>query len=278
MTEPILEVEGLVKVFVASSGVVRAVDDVSFSIARGEAFGLVGESGSGKSTTARCILRLLEPTAGKVRLDGEDLLAVSGDRLRALRRRIQIVFQDPYASLNPRMKVRDLVAEGLIVHGIERNQHARDVRVRELIELVGLDASALPRYPHAFSGGQRQRIAIARALAVEPDILVCDEPVSSLDVSIQAQILNLFADLRERLGLTILLIAHDLAIVRHLCDRVAVMEAGRIVEVGSTTGIYSAPQHAYTRELLLSTPVPDPVIERERRRSRRAMSEPMVAL
>ena len=275
MAKPLLSVDRLSVTFNRRHTV---VDDISFSIARGEAFGLVGESGSGKSTTARCILRLLEPTAGKVRLDGEDLLAVSGDRLRALRRRIQIVFQDPYASLNPRMKVRDLVAEGLIVHGIERNQHARDVRVRELIELVGLDASALPRYPHAFSGGQRQRIAIARALAVEPDILVCDEPVSSLDVSIQAQILNLFADLRERLGLTILLIAHDLAIVRHLCDRVAVMEAGRIVEVGSTTGIYSAPQHAYTRELLLSTPVPDPVIERERRRSRRAMSEPMVAL
>jgi peptide/nickel transport system ATP-binding protein len=268
MKGPILEVRNLVKVYPSSGGPIRAVDGVSFAISAGEALALVGESGSGKSTTARCIVRLAVPTSGTVLVDGEDIFLLRSRRLRHLRRRIQIIFQDPYSSLNPRMTVRQLVEEGLIVHRLVANPAARYQRVNELMELVGLDETALPRYPQAFSGGQRQRIAIARALSVGPDILVCDEPVSSLDVSIQAQILNLFTDLRERLGLTTLLIAHDLAVVRYVCDRVAVMHQGQLVELGSTRDVYGAPKHPYTRELLLATPIPDPQLERERRRVR----------
>ena len=263
-----LEVVDLVKTYRTAAGIVRAVDGVNLFVRRGESFGLVGESGSGKTTLARCVLRLVRPTSGAVLLDGEDIVPASSRRMRILRRRIQIVFQDPFSSLNPRMDVETLIAEGLVVHGLYPDGQARRRRVVELLELVGLAGVALQRHPHSFSGGQRQRIAIARALAVEPEILILDEPVSSLDVSMQAQILNLFVDLRHRLGLTILLISHDLAVVQYLCDRVAVMQAGRIVETADSRLLYSAPKHPYTKELLLATPVPDPELERRRRRDR----------
>jgi ABC-type oligopeptide transport system ATPase subunit len=267
--EPLLEVRGLTKEFGSRRGdALRAVDDVSFAVGAGETFGLVGESGSGKSTTARCIVRLVEPTAGTVRLLGRDVLAASHGELLRLRRDMQIVFQDPYASLNPRMSVEALVTEGMLVHGLADSRGERRTRAVELLELVGLGEEHLRRHPRSFSGGQRQRISIARALAVEPKLLVCDEPVSAVDVSVQAQILNLFKDLQERLGLTLLFIAHDLAVVRHLCDRIAVMSKGRIVETGTREEIYGAPKHPYTRDLLLAAPVPDPERELERRRRR----------
>lgn len=268
-----LEVVDLVKTYPTAAGTVRAVDGVSLFVRRGESFGLVGESGSGKTTLARCVLRLVRPTSGAILLDGEDIVPVSSRRMRMLRRRIQIVFQDPFSSLNPRMDVGSLIAEGLIVHGLYPDVQARRMRVVELLELVGLGGVELQRHPHSFSGGQRQRIAIARALAVEPEILVLDEPVSSLDVSMQAQILNLFANLRSSLDLTILLIAHDLAVVRYLCNRVAVMQAGTIVETADSSLLYSDPKHPYTKELLLATPVPDPELERQRR-SARASGDP----
>ena len=268
-----LEVVDLVKTYPTAAGTVRAVDGVSLFVRRGESFGLVGESGSGKTTLARCVLRLVRPTSGAILLDGEDIVPVSSRRMRMLRRRIQIVFQDPFSSLNPRMDVESLIAEGLVVHGLYPDVQARRMRVVELLELVGLGGVELQRHPHSFSGGQRQRIAIARALAVEPEILVLDEPVSSLDVSMQAQILNLFANLRSSLDLTILLIAHDLAVVRYLCNRVAVMQAGTIVETADSSLLYSDPKHPYTKELLLATPVPDPELERQRR-SARASGDP----
>ena len=269
MSVPLLQVHHLTKEFTRKSGVfgtgtpVRAVDDVTFDIAEGETFGLVGESGSGKTTTGRCILRLLEPTSGEVRFRGDDVLAFSRKRLREARRDMQIVFQDPFSSLNPRMRVRAIVEEPLIIHRMG-SKAERDARVRELFELVGLDPSQLSRYPHQFSGGQRQRIGLARALALNPSLVIADEPVSALDVSVQAQVVNLLMDLQERLQLTYLFIAHDLRLVRHICSRTAVMYLGRIVEMGETEAIFASPAHPYTRALLSAIPVPDPTAPRQR--------------
>jgi oligopeptide transport system ATP-binding protein len=236
---------------------------VSFTIDEGETFGLVGESGSGKTTTGRCVLRLVEPTSGEVRFRGEDVLGFSKARMRQARRDMQIVFQDPYSSLNPRMRVGDIVEEPLVIHRIG-DKPARRARVAELFELVGLDSSQLARYPHQFSGGQRQRIGLARALALNPSLVIADEPVSALDVSVQAQVINLLMDLQERLKLTYLFIAHDLRLVRHICSRVAVMYLGKIVEVGATEALFSAPAHPYTRALLSAIPMPDPAAARQR--------------
>jgi oligopeptide transport system ATP-binding protein len=266
---PLLEVRHLVKEFTRRHGLfqkssaVRAVDDVSFTIDEGETFGLVGESGSGKTTTGRCILRLIEPTSGEVRFRGEDVLGFSRARMRQARRDMQIVFQDPYSSLNPRMRVGAIVEEPLIIHKTGTRQQRR-ARVAELFELVGLDPSQLPRYPHQFSGGQRQRIGLARALALNPSLIIADEPVSALDVSVQAQVINLLMDLQQRLKLTYLFIAHDLRLVRHICSRVAVMYLGRIVEMGPTERLFDAPAHPYTRALLSAIPVPDPEAPRQR--------------
>ena len=266
---PLLEVSRLTKRFVRGGGLLRrratvtAVDDVSFAIEEGETFGLVGESGSGKTTTGRCILRLVEPTSGSVAFRGEDVLAFSRTRLREARRHMQIVFQDPYSSLNPRMRARTIVEEPLIIHGLGDKQVRRD-RVAELFHLVGLDPVHLERRPHEFSGGQRQRIGLARALALNPSFLVLDEPVSALDVSVQAQVINLLMDLQQQLQLTYLFIAHDLRLVEHICSRVAVMYLGRIVEVGPTAALFDAPQHPYTRALLSAIPVSDPDTPRQR--------------
>ena len=266
---PLLEVKNLVKEFTRRQGlfsvpsVVRAVDVVSFSITEGETFGLVGESGSGKTTTGRCILRLIEPTAGEVRFKGEDVLAFSRARMRAARRDMQIVFQDPYSSLNPRMRAGAIVEEPLIIHRTGPKLERR-ARVAELFELVGLDPTQLARYPHQFSGGQRQRIGLARALALNPSLIIADEPVSALDVSVQAQVVNLLMDLQQRLKLTYLFIAHDLRLVRHICDRVAVMYLGKIVETGPTESLFAAPAHPYTRALLSAIPIPDPAAPRQR--------------
>lgn len=245
------------------SSVVRAVDGVTFSIDEGETFGLVGESGSGKTTTGRCILRLIEPTSGSVHFKGEDVLRFSRARMRQARRDMQIVFQDPYSSLNPRMRVGAIVEEPLIIHKMGAKAERR-ARVAELFELVGLDATQLTRYPHQFSGGQRQRIGLARALALNPSLIIADEPVSALDVSVQAQVVNLLMDLQDRLKLTYLFIAHDLRLVRHICGRVAVMYLGRLVETGPTESLFAAPAHPYTRALLSAIPVPDPTAPRER--------------
>jgi ABC-type oligopeptide transport system ATPase subunit len=266
---PLVEVSHLVKRFVRDGGlfrkgtVVAAVDDVSFAIEEGETFGLVGESGSGKTTTGRCMLRLVEPTSGAVRFRGEDVLAFSSRRMREARRQMQIVFQDPYSSLNPRMKARQIVEEPLVIHRLG-NRAARRARVAELFHLVGLDPAHLERYPHQFSGGQRQRIGLARALALNPSFLILDEPVSALDVSVQAQVVNLLTDLQQQLKLTYLFIAHDLRLVEHICSRVAVMYLGKIVEMGSAAALFEAPQHPYTRALLSAIPVPDPDAARQR--------------
>jgi peptide/nickel transport system ATP-binding protein len=260
---PLVEVSHLVKHFVRNAGVLRkgtlvkAVDDVSFAIEAGETFGLVGESGSGKTTTGRCVLRLVEPSSGSVRFRGEDVLGFSRRRLREARREMQIVFQDPYSSLNPRMRARQIVEEPLIIHRLG-DRAARRARVAELFQFVGLDAAHLPRYPHEFSGGQRQRIGLARALALNPSFLVLDEPVSALDVSVQAQVINLLVDLQRRFQLTYLFIAHDLRLVEHICTRVAVMYLGKIVEMGPTAALFAAPRHPYTCALLSAIPIPDP--------------------
>jgi peptide/nickel transport system ATP-binding protein len=266
---PLLEVRDLVKEFTRKQGIfgaataVRAVDGVTFSIDQGETFGLVGESGSGKTTTGRCILRLIEPTSGEVRFRDEDVLRFSRTRMRDARRDMQIVFQDPYSSLNPRMRVGRIVEEPLVIHGIGARAERRE-RVIELFELVGLDPSQLARYPHQFSGGQRQRIGLARALALNPSFIIADEPVSALDVSVQAQVVNLLMDLQERLKLTYLFIAHDLRLVRHICSRVAVMYLGKVVELGPTERLFESPAHPYTKALLSAIPVPDPSAVRQR--------------
>jgi oligopeptide transport system ATP-binding protein len=252
-------------IFQRESGRVRAVDDISFEIHKGETFGLVGESGCGKSTTGRAVIRLRNPTEGRVLFDGQDLMNLSRNDLRKMRRRMQIIFQDPYSSLNPRMTVGSIISEPLETHNLVSGK-ARIERVRELLALVGLNPNYTNRYPHEFSGGQRQRIGVARALAVEPEFIVCDEPISALDVSIQAQVLNLLVELREKFGLTYLFIAHDLSVVRHISDRVGVMYLGKLVEVGQPSAIYETPGHPYTRALLSAVPIPDPKAERRRKR------------
>ncbi len=266
---PLVEVRHLVKHFTRGGGlfrpktVVRAVDDVSFSIDEGETFALVGESGSGKSTTGRCMLRLVAPTSGAVLFRGEDVLGFSNARMRAARRDMQMVFQDPYSSLNPRLRASTIVEEPLVIHKMGSKSERRD-RVAELFRVVGLDPAHLDRYPHEFSGGQRQRIGLARALALNPSFIIADEPVSALDVSIQAQVINLLMDLQERLQLTYLFVAHDLRLVRHISTRVAVMYLGRIVEMGETARIFEDPRHAYTQALLSAVPVTDPDAPRTR--------------
>jgi ABC-type glutathione transport system ATPase component len=250
---PLVAASGLVKEYSTGPGLVRVVDNVSFSIQRGETLGLVGESGSGKSTVARMLLRLIEPTEGSVRFAGEDVLAANLRHLRGLRRRMQIVFQDPFAALNPRMRVRQILAEPFLIHG-ERPAEGLDARVLEMLQTVGLDASARDRYPHEFSGGQRQRINIARALALRPEFLVLDEPVSALDVSVGAQVINLLRDLQRTQQLTYLFISHSMPLVRYLCDRVAVMQKGRLVEIGDVLDVCEHPREAYTRELIAATP------------------------
>jgi oligopeptide transport system ATP-binding protein len=252
-------------VFQRKVGDVKAVDGVSFTIKRGETMGLVGESGCGKSTTGKAILQLDRPTAGEVFLDGEDLVKVKGEKLRLLRRKMQIIFQDPFASLNPRMTVGEIVGEPLEVHGAAKGKE-KEARVKELLKLVGLNPSFVTRFPHEFSGGQRQRIGIARAVALNPSFIVCDEPIAALDVSIQAQVVNLLEELQHKFGLTYLFIAHDLSMVRHISDRVAVMYLGRIVEIADWRMIYEDPKHPYTQALLSAIPIPDPAIEAKRRR------------
>ena len=272
MTEPILRIKDLVKQFPVKGGLfggvvdhVHAVDGVSFELAPGETLGLVGESGCGKSTTGRCILRLIEPTGGEIWFEGRNVTALEGDELRRLSRDMQIIFQDPYASLNPRMTVGAIIGEALIIHNLAKPGSAEfDARVVQLLETVGLHPDHRRRYPHEFSGGQRQRIGIARALAVSPKLIVCDEPVSALDVSIQAQVINLLEDLQQQFSLTYLFIAHDLSVVEHISNRVAVMYLGRIVEIASSKDLYTKPKHPYTEALLSAVPIPDPTVTRRR--------------
>ena len=271
MTEPLLRVRGLKKHFPIRRGLipkvvgqVKAVDGIDLDVGHGQAVGLVGESGCGKTTAGRCILRLLEPTAGEIEFQGQALRSLGKSEMRPIRREMQIIFQDPFSSLNPRRTVFDTLSEPLKLHGIVEGRDAMRAEVQRLLERVGLNPEYFNRYPHEFSGGQRQRIGVARALAVRPKFIVCDEPVSALDVSVQAQILNLLAELREELGLSYLFIAHDLAVVRHLCDVVAVMYLGRIVEIGPTDEIFNNPQHPYTRALLSAVPTPHPKARRDR--------------
>ena len=269
--EPLLRVNDLVKHFPVKSGLfgrtsgsVRAVDGVSFELAKGETLGLVGESGCGKSTTGRCILRLIEPTSGEVWFEGRNVVGLGREAMRALCRDMQIIFQDPYASLDPRMTVGAIVGEALVIHKLTSTESQYRERIVELLETVGLHADHLRRYPHEFSGGQRQRIGIARALAVSPKLIVCDEPVSALDVSIQAQVINLLEDLQQKFDLTYLFIAHDLSVVEHISDRVAVMYLGRIVEIAPARELYTTPRHPYTEALLSAVPIPEPGLKRTR--------------
>jgi len=282
MNAPLLDVRNLTKTFPIRSGVlqrqtgaVHAVGGVDLHIDAGETLGLVGESGCGKSTTGRCVLRLIEPTSGDVNFDGKDVRSLGGDALRALRRDIQIIFQDPYASLNPRMSVGAIIGEALTIHRLAKTRRAFEERIADLLETVGLKAEHMRRYPHEFSGGQRQRIGIARALAVEPKLIICDEPVSALDVSIQAQVINLLEDLQQKFGLAYLFIAHDLAVVEHISRRVAVMYLGRIVETAPARQLYAAPKHPYTEALLSAVPIPDPRVKRQRIRLRGDVPSPL---
>jgi oligopeptide transport system ATP-binding protein len=270
--EPVLEVRGLVKHFPLTKGIlfkkqvgaVRAVDGIDMKLYKGETLGVVGESGCGKSTTARLLMRLEKPTEGQILFHGEDIAQLSGKALKAVRRNIQIVLQDPYSSLNPRMTVGDIVGEPFQIHKEVAPKGSRRKKVQELLEVVGLSPEHINRYPHQFSGGQRQRIGIARGLALRPEIIVCDEPVSALDVSVQAQVINLFEKLQDELGLSYVFIAHDLSVVRHICDRVAVMYLGKVVETGDEEQIYERPTHPYTQALLSAVPVPDPTLRGKR--------------
>jgi len=272
--EPLVQARGLVKhfpitrgiVFQRKVGAVRAVDGVSLEVRRGETLGIVGETGCGKSTTARLIMRLLDVTAGEIRFDGRDITHLKGAALKAVRREMQMVFQDPHSSLNPRKTIGSIIGQPFAIHGLLREQGARKREVQRLMETVGLNPEHYNRYPHEFSGGQRQRIGVARALALEPKLLIADEPVSALDVSIQAQVLNLLRDLQRRLGLTLVFIAHDLSVVRHMCDRVAVMYLGKIVEIGPNEPLYEFPRHPYTGALLAAVPVADPSLHGSARR------------
>lgn len=272
MAEPLLQVDDLVKHFPVRQGIlfkhiighVKAVDGVSFDLRRGETLGVVGESGCGKSTLAQVLMRLEEPTSGSAMFEGRDMFALRGKDFKALRRDVQIILQDPYTSLNPRMTVGDIVGEPFEIHPEVAPKGSREQKVRELLDVVGLSPEHINRYPHQFSGGQRQRIGIARALALRPKVIICDEPVSALDVSIQAQVMNLLGELQREFGLSYVFIAHDLSVVRHLCDRVAVMYLGKIVEVGTEDEIYEHPTHPYTQALLSAVPVPDPTLRDKR--------------
>lgn len=269
MSTPLIEVKNLKKYFSVSGGTfkppkyVQAVDDVSFAIQRGETLGLVGESGCGKSTIGRTMLRLYEPTSGSILFDGQDITHVS---MKPYRRRMQIIFQDPYASLDPRMTVGDIVGEPLDIQGVYKTSSERNERILQLLSLVGLNSEHMNRYPHEFSGGQRQRVSIARSMALNPEFMVCDEPISALDVSIQAQVINMLMELQKKLGLTYLFIAHDLSVVRHISDRVGVMYLGSLVELTDSKSLYRKPQHPYTQALLSAIPIPDPEVSRQRHR------------
>jgi oligopeptide/dipeptide ABC transporter ATP-binding protein len=265
--EPLVEVRGLQKYFPITRGIVfqrqigavKAVDDISFDVLRGETLGIVGETGCGKSTTARLLVRLLDPTGGEIRFEGEDIATHKAAGLKALHREMQMIFQDPYSSLNPRKTIGSIIADPFAIHGLYAGDGERKKRVQDLMDRVGLNPEHYNRYPHEFSGGQRQRIGVARAIALEPKLLIADEPVSALDVSIQAQVLNLLRELQREMGLTLVFIAHDLSVVRHMCDRVAVMYLGKIVEIGQGRDLYSFPRHPYTGALMSAVPVPDPV-------------------